>query len=99
MKSDQPDARRVTHGQGVRKHVQPYVGWVFQRSDSSLVVAGAVFFEVISVILLAPVASVAIDRLPRKAVLVSADLARDDRAGGAVHDGAVADLRRCAADG
>ena len=52
------------------------VVWVFQRTGSSLVVAGTVFFEVLPTILLAPVAGVVIDRLPRKAVLVGADLAR-----------------------
>ncbi len=43
---------------------------------SSLVVAGTVFFEVVPVILLAPVAGVVIDRLPRKTVLVAADVVR-----------------------
>lgn len=52
------------------------VVWVYQRTGSSLVVAGTVFFEVVPVILLAPVAGVVIDRLPRKAVLIGADLAR-----------------------
>jgi len=36
----------------------------------------AVFFEVLPVIQVAPVAGVVIDRLPRKAVLVGADLTR-----------------------
>ena len=50
--------------------------WVYQRTGSSLVVAGTVFFEVIPVILVAPVAGVVIDRLPRKAVLVVSDVLR-----------------------
>src|SRR5216683_1834902 len=52
------------------------VVWVYQRSGSSLVVAGTVFFEVVPVILIAPIAGVVIDRLPRKAVLVVADVVR-----------------------
>ncbi|MCI0574587.1 MAG: MFS transporter, partial [Chloroflexi bacterium] len=57
-------------------HYIALVVWVYQRTGSSLVVAGAVFFEVAPVILFAPVAGVVIDRLPRKAVLVASDLAR-----------------------
>lgn len=57
-------------------HYIALVVWVYQRTGSSLVVAGTVFFEVVPVILLAPVAGVVIDRLPRKAVLIGADLAR-----------------------
>lgn len=52
------------------------VVWVFQRTGSSFAVAGAVFVEVVPVILFAPVAGVVIDRLPRQVVLVIADLAR-----------------------
>src|SRR5713101_7911068 len=52
------------------------VVWVYQRTGSSLVVAGTVFFEVVPVILIAPVAGVVIDRLPRKAVLVVSDFVR-----------------------
>lgn len=57
-------------------HYIALVIWVYQRTGSSLVVAGAVFFEVVPVILLAPVAGVIIDRLPRKMVLVTADVVR-----------------------
>ncbi len=57
-------------------HYIALVVWVYQRTGSSLVVAGTVFFEVIPVILLAPVAGVLIDRLPRKAVLIGVDLVR-----------------------
>jgi MFS family permease len=57
-------------------HYIALVVWVYQRTGSSLAVAGAVFFEVVPVILLAPVAGVIIDRLPRKAVLVGADVIR-----------------------
>lgn len=52
------------------------VVWVYQRTGSSLVVAGTVLFEIVPVILFAPVAGVVIDRLPRKVVLVAADLVR-----------------------
>lgn len=57
-------------------HYIALVIWVYQRTGSSLVVAGAVFFEVVPVILVAPVAGVLIDRLPRKAVLVGSDVVR-----------------------
>lgn len=57
-------------------HYIALVIWVYQRTGSSLVVAGTVFFEVLPVILFAPVAGVIIDRFPRKAVLVVSDLAR-----------------------
>lgn len=57
-------------------HYIALVVWVYQRTGSSLVVAGTVFFEVVPVILLAPVAGVVIDRLPRKTVLVAADVVR-----------------------
>ncbi len=50
--------------------------WVYQRTGSSIVVAGTVLFEVVPVILLAPVAGVVIDRLPGKTVLVAADVVR-----------------------
>jgi MFS family permease len=52
------------------------VSWVYQRTGSSLAVAWTVFFEVVPVILLAPVAGVVIDRLPRKVVLVVSDVVR-----------------------
>lgn len=57
-------------------HYIALVGWVYQRTGSSLAVSGAVFFEVVPVILLAPVAGIIIDRFPRKTILVGADLAR-----------------------
>jgi MFS family permease len=57
-------------------HYIALVVWVYQRTGSSLAVAGTVFFEVIPVILLAPVAGVLIDRLPRKVILVGADIVR-----------------------
>jgi MFS family permease len=41
-----------------------------------LVVAGTVLLEIVPVIVIAPVAGVVIDRLPRKAVLIASDLAR-----------------------
>ena len=52
------------------------VVWVYQRTGSSLAVAGTVFFEVLPVVLLAPVAGVVIDRLSRKLVLVVSDVVR-----------------------
>lgn len=57
-------------------HYIALVIWVLQRTGSSLVVAGAVFFEVVPVILLAPIAGVVIDRFPRKLVLVVSDILR-----------------------
>jgi MFS family permease len=57
-------------------HYIALVVWVYQRTGSSLVVAGTVFFEVVPVILLAPIAGVLIDRLPRKALLVWTDVVR-----------------------
>lgn len=57
-------------------HYIALVIWVYQRTGSSLVVAGTVFFEVLPVILFAPVAGVVIDRFPRKTVLVASDLVR-----------------------
>lgn len=57
-------------------HYIALVVWVYQRTGSSLVVAGTVLFEIAPVILFAPVAGVLIDRLPRKFVLVAADVVR-----------------------
>lgn len=57
-------------------HYIALVVWVYQRTGSSLAVSGAVFFEVVPVILLAPVAGVVIDRFPRKAILVTSDVVR-----------------------
>jgi MFS family permease len=57
-------------------HYIALVVWVYQKTGSSMVVAGAVFFEVVPVILFAPIAGVVIDRLSRKGVLVGSDIAR-----------------------
>ena len=57
-------------------HYIALVVWVYQRTGSGFAVAGAVFFEVVPVILFAPVAGVVIDRLPRKVILVVSDLTR-----------------------
>jgi len=57
-------------------HYIALVVWVYQRTGSSLVVAGTVFFEVVPVILLAPIAGVIIDRMSRKTVLVTSDVVR-----------------------
>ncbi len=67
---------QLTSNLGDTLHYIALVIWVYQRTGSSLVVAGTVFFEVVPVILLAPIAGVLIDRLPRKLVLVSSDLLR-----------------------
>ena len=67
---------QLTSNLGDTLHYIALVVWVYQRTGSSLVVAGTVFFEVVPVILLAPIAGVVIDRLPRKVVLVGADLIR-----------------------
>jgi MFS family permease len=67
---------QLTSNLGDTLHYIVLVIWVYQRTGSSLVVAGTVFFEVAPVILLAPVAGVVIDRLPRKAILVGSDLIR-----------------------
>jgi MFS transporter, DHA3 family, macrolide efflux protein len=55
-------------------HYIVLVAWVYQRTGSSLAIAGAVFFEVVPVVSLSLVAGVVIDRLSRKAVLVDSDL-------------------------
>jgi len=57
-------------------HYIALVVWVYQRTGSSLAVSGAVFFEVVPVILLAPVAGVLIDRFPRKTILAGTDMIR-----------------------
>src|ERR687897_675835 len=52
------------------------VGLVHELTGSGLGVAGAVIFEVLPVLLLAPVAGLAADRLPRRRLMVAADLFR-----------------------
>lgn len=49
---------------------------VFELTGSGVGVAGAVMFEVIPVLLLGPVAGLAADRLPRRRLMVAADLFR-----------------------
>ena len=49
---------------------------VFRLTGSGLGVAGAVMCEVIPVLLLGPVAGLAADRLPRRRLMVAADVAR-----------------------
>jgi predicted MFS family arabinose efflux permease len=49
---------------------------VFELTGSGIGVAGAVMFEVIPVLLLGPVAGLAADRLPRRRLMIGADLAR-----------------------
>lgn len=57
-------------------HYIALVIWVYERTGSSLAVSGAVFFEVVPVILFAPVAGVIIDRFPRKMILIASDVIR-----------------------
>jgi MFS family permease len=49
---------------------------VFRLTGSGLAVSVTVVFEIIPVLLLAPIAGVIIDRFPRKAILVLSDLVR-----------------------
>lgn len=49
---------------------------VFERTGSGLGVAGAVMFEVLPVLLLAPVAGLAADRFLRRSVMIRADVFR-----------------------
>ncbi|MBF6614569.1 MAG: MFS transporter [Chloroflexi bacterium] len=49
---------------------------VFRLSGSGLAVSVTVLFEIVPLLLLAPVAGVVIDRFPRKAILVASDLTR-----------------------
>ncbi|WCO68048.1 MFS transporter [Iamia majanohamensis] len=49
---------------------------VFDLTGSGIGVAGAVMFEVAPVLLLGPLAGLAADRLPRRRLLIGADLAR-----------------------
>ncbi len=49
---------------------------VYRLSGSGLAVSVTVALEVIPVLLLAPIAGVVIDRFPRKAILITSDLAR-----------------------
>lgn len=49
---------------------------VFELTGSGRGVAGAVMFEVLPVLLLGPVAGIAADRLPRRTLMVGADLFR-----------------------
>ena len=57
-------------------HYIALVVWVYERTGSSLAVSGAVFFEVVPVVLLAPVAGIVIDRFSRKTILVTSDMLR-----------------------
>src|SRR5438876_11611900 len=49
---------------------------VFQLTGSGIGVAGTVFFEVVPLLVFAPIAGVLVDRLPRRSVMVAADLVR-----------------------
>ena len=54
---------------------------IYRLTGSGLGVAGAVVAEIIPVLLLAPLAGVVVDRLPRIRVMVTADLVRAVLAG------------------
>ena len=54
---------------------------VFGLTGSGLGVAGTVVFEVLPVLLLGPFAGLIVDRVPRRRIMVSADLARAGLAG------------------
>ena len=54
---------------------------VYRLTDSGLGVSGAVIAEILPVLLLAPIAGVIVDRLPRVRVMVAADLWRTTLAG------------------
>src|SRR2546421_12966961 len=49
---------------------------VFRLTGSGVGVAGTVVFEVLPLVLFAPLAGLLVDRLPRRSVMVSADLTR-----------------------
>src|SRR5436190_21320689 len=49
---------------------------VYKLSGSGLAVSATVVFEIVPLLLLAPVAGVVIDRLPRKTILVPSDVTR-----------------------
>jgi MFS family permease len=49
---------------------------VYRLSGSGLAVSTVVVFEILPVLLIAPVAGVVIDRFPRKRILIGADIAR-----------------------
>lgn len=49
---------------------------VYRLSGSGLAVSTTVVFEILPVLLVAPIAGVVIDRLPRKPILIASDLAR-----------------------
>lgn len=57
---------------------------VFDLTGSARGVAGAVMFEVLPVLLLGPVAGLAADRLPRRRLMVAADMVRAIAAGSLV---------------
>lgn len=52
---------------------------VFQVTGSGLGVAGVVAAEIVPILLLAPLAGMVVDRLPRRRVMIAADLGRVSR--------------------
>lgn len=76
-----PEFRRLFLAQSVSRAGDSFntvalVVLVFELTGSGLGVAGAVVFEVLPVLLLGPVAGLAADRLPRRRLMVGADLMR-----------------------
>lgn len=57
-------------------HVVALVVLVFDLTGSALGVAGTVAFEIVPVLLLGPILGLAVDRYPRRSLLLLADLAR-----------------------
>lgn len=78
---DRPEFRRLFLAHSVSRAGDAFntvalVVLVFDLTGSGLGVAGAVAFEVLPVLLLGPVAGLASDRLPRRRLMIGADLAR-----------------------
>jgi MFS family permease len=76
-----PDFRRLFAAHSISRAGDAFntvalVVLVFDLTGSGLGVAGAVMFEVLPVLLLGPVAGLAADRLPRRRLMIGADLLR-----------------------
>lgn len=76
-----PDFRRLFVAHAVSRAGDAFntvalVVLVFQLTGSGLGVAGTVALEILPVLLLGPLAGLVVDRYPRRALLVGADLAR-----------------------
>lgn len=76
-----PELRRLFLAHSVSRAGEAFntvalVVLVFRLTGSGIGVAGAVAFEVLAVLLLGPVAGLAADRLPRRRLMVGADILR-----------------------